>query len=98
MLIGFTWIIYICLKMDVSNKDYSLMVKHVKNLPEGEMILRKDAVSEIREFQLDIRHYNQSLIIPALLMLIGGIINGMNRKKSEPDVSANLDTAVAESK
>ena len=82
LLTGFVWIIYIVLMMETSNKDYSLMIFHIKNLPDKELITRKAAASEIRGFQLDICHTIHTLIMPAILMLVGGILNGLKIRKN----------------
>ena len=80
LLIGFVWIAGVCLDL-FSAQHHSLWVWHSQNLTAGESIPRDDAVSQMRKLELAIQNVYQPLVIPALLMLIGGILNGIKKNK-----------------
>ena len=78
LLIGIGWILFVCLD---SASPYALWMWHSQNLIEGEMIPRADAVFQMKKLQIALRDEYSILIIPAILMLAGGIINGTKTKK-----------------
>lgn len=80
MLIGFAWIICICLDI-FSAQHLSLWLIHSQHLTSGTMIPRDDAVSQMRELELAIQDVYQPLVIPALFMLAGAILNGIGNPK-----------------
>ena len=88
MLIGFIWITGVCLDL-FSAKHHLLWIYHSQNLTTGKMIPRIDAISQMRKLELDIQNVYQPLVIPALLMLIGGILNGTKNKKKLTEQKAS---------
>ncbi|MDA3797858.1 MAG: hypothetical protein PF692_02130 [Kiritimatiellae bacterium] len=73
LLIGIGWILFVCLD---SAGPYASWMWYSQNLTEGEMIPRTDAIFQMKKLQLALRDEYRILIIPAILMLAGGIING----------------------
>ena len=78
MLIGLVWIGWVCLD---SARPYALWMWHSQHLTSGEMIPRDDAVAQMKDLQLALRDLYRPLIIPALLMLAGGILSGIGKKR-----------------
>ena len=81
MLIGFTWITGVCLDL-FSAPHHTLWIWHSQHLTAGETIPRDDAVGQMRKLELAIQDVYQPLVIPAFLMLVGGILNGIGKRKS----------------
>ena len=80
MSVGFLWIAAACLDL-FGSPQHTLWMWHSKNLPAGEMIPRVNAVSSMRDMALSIQDSYQPLIIPASMILLGGILNGRKRRK-----------------
>ena len=80
MSVGFLWIAAACLDL-FGSPHHTLWIWHSKNLPAGEMIPRENAVSSMRDMALSIQDTYQPLIIPASMILLGGILNGRKRRK-----------------
>ena len=85
MVIGFIWIAGVCLDW-FGAQHHALWIWHSQNLTTGEMIPRADAVATMRRLELAIHGVYQSLVIPAGLILLGGILNGTRKKTSEPTI------------
>ena len=77
MAIGIFWIATVCL---YSTRFHTLWMWHCQNLTAGEMIPRTDAVTQMRSLSLAVRDIYRPLVIPAAMILIGGILNGIKRK------------------
>ena len=80
MILGFLWIAAVSLDL-FGSPQHTLWMWHSKNLPTGELIPRVNAVSSMREMALAIQNSYQPLIIPATMLLIGGILNGRKRRE-----------------
>jgi len=69
--------------VEVSNFTHSQWIWHSQNLPEGETILRMDAISSLRDFQLKANWIFRSLIlVPTVSMFIGGLILGIGSEEN----------------
>ena len=77
MAIGFLWIATVCLD---GAKCYGLWMWHSQNLTAGEMIPRTDAVNQMKSLSLAVRDIYRPLVIPAVMILIGGVLNGIRKK------------------
>jgi len=70
--IGFLWI-----TLDVvsgfSNFQHMNWIWHSQNLPSGETIEKSAAVGVMRELSLALNTRHRIVVIPALLMLVGGL-------------------------
>lgn len=80
MAIGLIWIAGICLDL-FGAQHHVLWIWHSQNLTAGEMIPRSDAVEQMRKLELAIQDVYQPLVIPAALIVLGGILNGIRRRK-----------------
>ncbi len=81
MIIGFVWIAGVCLDLFGAH-HHVLWIWHTQNLTAGETIPRTDAVDQMRKLELAIQDVYQPLVIPAGLILLGGILNGIGRRKA----------------
>ena len=61
--------------------QHATWIWHIQHLPEGTMIARDDAIQSMRDLSLKLKNAHRSVMIPALLMLIGGLIAGLARSK-----------------
>ena len=86
MLIGFAWIAIVCLDLLVA-LHHTLWICHVQNLPPGDMIPRGEAIDQMRSLELAIQDVYQPLVIPAFMIVVGGILNGT--KRGEPTEQAS---------
>ena len=80
MLIGFMWIADVCLDIS-SARHHDLWIWHSHNLTARELIPRTDAIGQMRNLELAIKNVYQLLIIPAALIVFGGILNGTGKRK-----------------
>jgi hypothetical protein len=81
MIVGFVWIAGVCRDLFCA-QHHTLWIWHSQNLTAGEMIPRTDAVDQMRKLELAIQDVYQPLVIPAGLILLGGILNGIGRRKA----------------
>jgi hypothetical protein len=81
MAIGFIWIAGVCLDL-FGARHHVLWIWHSQNLTAGEQIPRTDAVNQMRKLELAIQDVYQPLVIPAGLILLGGILNGIGKRKT----------------
>ena len=77
MAIGILWIATVCLD---GARCHTLWMWHSQNLTAGEMIPRTDAVNQMRSLSLAVRDIYRPLVIPAAMILIGGVLNGIRKK------------------
>ena len=54
---------------------------HSQNLPEGDSITRNDAVSAMRELNLDLNRHHKLILIPGFCMLAGSLLLMSTPKK-----------------
>ena len=81
MLIGFIWITGVCLDL-FSARHHTLWIWHSQNLAKESLVPRDDAVGQMRKLELAIQAVYQPLVIPAFLMLVGGVMNGLGRRRT----------------
>ena len=81
MAIGFIWIAGVCLDL-FGAQHHVLWIWHSQNLTVGDTISRADAVGQMRKLELAIQEVYQPLVFPAGMILLGGILNGIRRRKN----------------
>ncbi|MBC2603551.1 hypothetical protein [Puniceicoccus vermicola] len=79
MFIGFAG----CLAVGLSSYHHTAWIWHTQQLKEGENIEREAVESEMRALSLDLNERYRIAILPASLILIGGILNGTPKKESK---------------
>lgn len=92
MAIGFVWIAGVCLDL-FGAQHHVLWIWYSQNLTAGEMIQRADAIGQMRKLELAIQDVYQPLVVPALLIVIGGILNGIGKRKGTQQSAASLPRA-----
>jgi hypothetical protein len=90
LLIGFAWILLVSLGILT---DRSLGKYLCWPIEETEMVPRSEAVAQIQAVLTGVRHMYGSLIIPATMMLLGGILNGIATAKRRTSVHKTIETA-----
>ena len=79
LVVGFCWIVLANVG-EVFGGSYLQTMWHSQNLPvaqhlaSGDMILRADAARSLWKLRDDLRGTIRILLIPALMMLVGGLI------------------------
>ncbi len=94
MAIGFVWIAGVCLDL-FSAQHHVLWIWHSQNLTAGGMIPRADAIGQMRKLELAIQDVYQPLVIPAFLIVLGGVLNGIGRGKHSEQGTTPLPSAPA---
>lgn len=87
---GFVWISVICVELfDAPHRG--IWKLQSERLPAGDLVPRKAAVDQLRSLQRSIDTYYSQLFIAGLLMLIGGVVNGIaiKQKSAEQNASPN---------
>jgi len=79
MFIGFVWIAGVCLDL-FGAWHHLLWISHSQNLTQGDTVSRSDAIAQMRSLELAIHDVYQQLVVPALLLLAGGILNGTGKR------------------
>jgi hypothetical protein len=88
LIAGFLWIAWDCAAGFVGYQ-YTRWIWGAQHLPEGETIRRDDAAGAMRALSLDLKDRHRELLIPAFIMLAGGLILGSRRRGAEPDAAPN---------
>jgi hypothetical protein len=87
---GFLWISVITVEwFDAPHRH--AWVEQSEQLPGGDNVPREAAVAGLRNVQKSLDGYYSQLFIAGFLMLVGGVVNGINlrRKVTEQDGPAN---------
>jgi len=88
-IIGFLWIAWDCAD-GFTGYQYKHWIWRTQQLPAGESIRRTDAAGAMRALALDLKDRHRGVFIPALAMLMGGLILGFSRRPiAEPGASPN---------
>lgn len=73
MLLGFVWTVY-QVGVAFTSYQHGQWIWRSKNLPAGEWISRSEAISAMRETSLDLNRQQRFVLIPASVMILGGIM------------------------
>jgi hypothetical protein len=79
---GFLWISYDA-AVGFTEYQYLRWMWQSQNLPAGETIQRTDAISAMRSLSLDLKDRQRLVLIPAVLMLAGGLVAGCSQRKQK---------------
>lgn len=90
LAIGFLWIVWDCAFV-FKQRTYVLSIWHIQQLPPSETISREDAARSHSAMGDKLAARHGKVIIPALLMLLGGAILGVRQvdPKTEHTVEPN---------
>jgi hypothetical protein len=85
LIVGFIWLMFDTIS-SYTSYQHRQWIWQSKNLPAGEEIPRDDAVMAMRELSLDLKDRHRVVIMPAALMLIGGLLTFFARpRRRNPD-------------
>jgi hypothetical protein len=84
LVVGFLWIGYDA-AFGFVDDQYISWIWQSQHLPSGDTIKRTDAVSAMRSLSLDLKDRHRVIVIPALLMLTGGLVAGLSQRKQKID-------------
>ena len=89
LISGFLWIAWDCAEGFVEYQ-HALWILQTQHLPPGESIKRTDAAGAMRQLSLDLKNRHREILLPSMVMLVGGLILGFNRRAvAEPAASPN---------
>jgi hypothetical protein len=75
VIVGFLWVAWDCADGFVGYQ-HTRWIWQTQHLPAGEDIKRSDAAGAMRELSLDLKNRHREILLPAVLMLVGGLILG----------------------
>ena len=76
---GFLWLAFHASSTAFS---YTRWMYHSQHLPEGKTIPRSDAINAMRDLQLELKDHHRFVLLPAMVMLVGGLTAAIGGKKS----------------
>jgi heme A synthase len=87
LVIGFLWIGW-DVAVGFTDAQYEVWISQSQHLPPGDTLTRSQASAAMRELSLTLKDMHRFVIIPALLMLVGGLIAAFSqrRQKNETQV------------
>ena len=85
MGIGFLWIFGIAF----SFYHHTAWMAHSQNLQGKEEIKRIEATRALRDLSLNLKNYYRIILLPSGLILVGGILNGLNTSKQNQPAQVN---------
>ena len=83
LILGFAWITYDCVD-GFTGYQHSNWILSVKRLPEGGVIPRDDASKALREASLRLKDRHRFVLIPAVVMLAGGLMLAIGARGGAP--------------
>ena len=85
LLIGFLWITWDAAGGFVGYQ-YTRWMWHSQQLPAGDTIQRTDAVRAMRELSIALKDRHRVILLPAVLMLAGGLLAAFGRRRQNSTV------------
>ena len=79
LILGFLWIAWDCVS-GFTLVQHTRWIAETQHLPEGESIGRDDASAAMRSLALSLKDYHRMLLVPAAMMLLGGVLVASRRK------------------
>jgi hypothetical protein len=82
LVIGFVWI-----AVDICNfgaYQYTHWVWQSQNLTAGEVVKRTEAINAMHDLSISLNDRHKQILLPALCMLVGGLIVGFDRLNKTP--------------
>lgn len=81
---GFLWIGWDA-AVGFSDDQHTIWVAHTQHLSSGETLTRDQASIELRQLSLALKDRHRVVILPAILMLAGGLISALSNRKQVHD-------------
>ena len=82
LVIGFLWISYDAAEGFVIY-SYTGWMWQSQNLPAGETIKCTEAISAMRDLSLSLKDRHRHVLVPAVVMLAGGLVAGFSQRKKK---------------
>lgn len=73
LLLGFLWIVWDCVG-GFTHLQHTLWIAESKQLPAGKSLGREQAALAMRSLALALNDYHRILLVPATMMLLGGVL------------------------
>jgi len=84
LIIGFLWISWDAAIGFVSDQ-HSMWIWQSQHMPPGDTLTRSQASGAMRELSLALKDRHRVIILPALLMLAGGLIAAFSRRRQKDE-------------
>jgi hypothetical protein len=81
LLLGFVWLVW-QVRVAFVQHQYVRSIWQTQHLPAGETISRSDAVQALNELSTDLKDYEQHALLPAVVMLAGGLLSGLALRRA----------------
>ena len=90
LVLGFLWIAWDTATGFVSDQ-HSMWVWQSQHMPPGETITRSEASGAMRELSLALKNRHRVIILPALLMLAGGLIAAFSKRRQRDEKAGHAN-------
>ena len=87
LVVGFVWIAWDAASGFVTDQ-HSIWIWQSQHMPPGDTLTRSQATGAVRELSLALKDRHRVVIIPALLMLVGGLTAAFSRNSQRHDTPA----------
>jgi hypothetical protein len=81
LVVGFLWIAWDA-AVGFTDKQYTVWIWQSQHLPAGDTLTRSQASAAMRELSLALKDMHRVVVIPALLMLVGGLMAAFGQRRS----------------
>lgn len=81
LLFGFTWLVW-QVRASFVQHQYVRTIWQIQHLPAGDSISRSDAAKALHDLSSDLKDYQQHALLPASVMLVGGLLSSFARRKT----------------
>ncbi len=82
LMVGFLWIAWDAAGGFVAYQ-HSMWIWQSQHLPPGETLTRTEASGAMRELSLALKDRHRVILVPALLMLVGGLVAAFSQRRQK---------------
>jgi hypothetical protein len=82
LILGFLWIAWDA-AFSFADDQHGIWIWTSQNMPPGDTLTRAQASASMRQLSLALKDRHRVIVIPALLMLGGGLAAALSRPRSE---------------
>ena len=80
LTLGFVWIAFDA-SVTFTAYSYAHWMWHTKQFSTGDVVPRAQAINGMRDFQIAVKDRHRLVLLPASLMLAGGLIGALGNRK-----------------
>jgi hypothetical protein len=84
LVLGFLWIAWDAVSGFVTYQ-HAMWIWQSQHMPPGETLTRSQASSAMRELSLALKDRHRVILLPALLMLAGGLIAAFSKRRQKDE-------------